>query len=112
MLVHHGVAIGVRHARKHLGWALDAAAATAGAPDRLLKSSRQYVLTATDPAVVQRRLIEAFGALGGESAALRQAARAPLNRSCPSRPPMQCSTCCRIRSSSSRPTARWSTPTS
>ena len=31
MLVHHGTAIGLRHARKHLGWALDAAAATAGA---------------------------------------------------------------------------------
>jgi tRNA-dihydrouridine synthase B len=74
MLVHHGVAIGLRHARKHLGWALDSAAATAGAPDRLLEASRQYVLTATDPAVVQRRLIEAFGALGGESGALRQAA--------------------------------------
>src|SRR5499426_2921876 len=36
MLLHHGVAIGRRHARKHLGWALDAAAATAGvSPERL-----------------------------------------------------------------------------
>ena len=34
MLAHHGIAIGRRHARKHLGWALDAAAATAGAADR------------------------------------------------------------------------------
>ncbi|HTQ84053.1 MAG TPA: tRNA dihydrouridine synthase DusB, partial [Pseudolabrys sp.] len=32
MLGHHGLAIGRRHARKHLGWALDAAAATARAP--------------------------------------------------------------------------------
>src|SRR4029077_20930601 len=30
MLTHHGARIGVRHARKHLGWALDAAAETAG----------------------------------------------------------------------------------
>ena len=30
MLEHHGARIGVRHARKHLGWALDAAAETAG----------------------------------------------------------------------------------
>ena len=74
MLVHHGTAIGLRHARKHLGWALDAAAATAGAHEALLKANRHYVLTATDPAVVQRRLVEAFDALGGESGALRQAA--------------------------------------
>jgi len=32
MLDHHGLAIGRRHARKHLGWALDHAAATAAAP--------------------------------------------------------------------------------
>ncbi|HET9175163.1 MAG TPA: tRNA dihydrouridine synthase DusB, partial [Pseudolabrys sp.] len=32
MLDHHGLAIGRRHARKHLGWALDHAAAAAAAP--------------------------------------------------------------------------------
>jgi tRNA-dihydrouridine synthase B len=74
MLVHHGTSIGLRHARKHLGWALDAAAATTGALQPLLKASRHYVLTATDPAVVHRRLVEAFDALGGKSDALRQAA--------------------------------------
>ena len=36
---HHGF-IGLRHARKHLGWALDAAAATAGAPAERLKAHR------------------------------------------------------------------------
>jgi tRNA-dihydrouridine synthase B len=36
MLVHHGARIGVRHARKHLGWALDAAAETVGACGDLL----------------------------------------------------------------------------
>jgi tRNA-dihydrouridine synthase B len=74
MLIHHGTAIGLRHARKHLGWALDAAAATAGSPESLRKASRRYLLTATDPAVVHRRLVETFDALGGKSDALRQAA--------------------------------------
>ena len=60
MLAHHGIAIGLRHARKHLGWALDAAAATAGAPAHLLKAHRGRVLTADDPAIVLRRLAEAF----------------------------------------------------
>ena len=46
MLTHHGIDIGLRHARKHLGWALDAAAATAGAPIHLLKAHRSRVLTA------------------------------------------------------------------
>ena len=74
MLAHHGVDIGLRHARKHLGWALDTAAATADAPLHLLKAQRGRVLTATDPAVVQARLIEAFDALGGPSVAWRDAA--------------------------------------
>jgi nifR3 family TIM-barrel protein len=70
MLSHYGVAIGLRHARKHLGWALDTAAAIAGAPAHLLKTYRGSVLTATDPKLVQRRLSEAFDDL----AALRVAA--------------------------------------
>src|SRR6187455_1579528 len=37
MLTHHGARIGVRHARKHLGWALDAAAETAGISPEQLK---------------------------------------------------------------------------
>ncbi len=74
MLAHHSVDIGLRHARKHLGWALDAAAATAGVSEDLRKQSRYSVLTATDPAVVQSRLVAAFDAFGGKSAALRHAA--------------------------------------
>jgi tRNA-dihydrouridine synthase len=74
MLAHHGVDIGLRHARKHLGWALDTAAATASAPMHLLKAFRRYVLTVTDPAVVQSRLIEAFDAFGGLGAGWRNAA--------------------------------------
>src|SRR5205814_7851132 len=46
MLAHHGLAIGRRHARKHLGWALDAASETAGAADASLKANRVRVLTA------------------------------------------------------------------
>jgi tRNA-dihydrouridine synthase B len=64
MLAHYGVAVGLKHARKHLGWALDAAAAFAGAPGDLLRSFRGRVLTATDPAVVERHLADAFAAFG------------------------------------------------
>jgi tRNA-dihydrouridine synthase B len=63
MLGHHGLGIGLRHARKHLGWALDAAAATASAPGAVLKHHRQIVLTAENPGAVHRRLADAFDAL-------------------------------------------------
>jgi nifR3 family TIM-barrel protein len=69
MLAHHGVPIGRRHARKHVGWALDAAAATAGAPDALRKEWRGRVLTAEEPAQTRRRLAEAFDAFAWRQAA-------------------------------------------
>jgi tRNA-dihydrouridine synthase B len=62
MLGHYGLAVGLRHARKHLGWALDTAAAIARAPADLLKMNRSRVLTATDPAFVLRALAEVFDA--------------------------------------------------
>jgi tRNA-dihydrouridine synthase B len=62
MLGHYGIDIGLRHARKHLGWALDTAAAIAGVPAHLLKAARGRILTATDPAAVLRLLAEAFDA--------------------------------------------------
>src|SRR3984957_3851531 len=65
MLGHYGVAIGTRHARKHLAWALDAAAASSGASEAQRKEARLNVLTATDPAIVLRRLAEAFESFGG-----------------------------------------------
>jgi nifR3 family TIM-barrel protein len=74
MLVHYGVDVGLRHARKHLGWALDEAAATANVPAHVLKSQRQYVLTATDPAVVHRRLGNAFETFCSVAMAWREAA--------------------------------------
>jgi tRNA-dihydrouridine synthase B len=68
MLAHHGVAIGRRHARKHLAAALDAAAATAGAGDALLKYHRNRVLTAEDPSAVRRHLADAFADFGDSGA--------------------------------------------
>jgi tRNA-dihydrouridine synthase B len=65
ILGHHGTAIGVRYARKHLGWALDAAAAAAGAPETLCKLQRQRVLTQVDPRVVRGHLADAFAAFAG-----------------------------------------------
>jgi len=69
MLSHHGRAIGRRHARKHLGWALDAAAETAGVSDAVLKAHRGRVLTADDPSAVRRHLADAYAdfASGEES---------------------------------------------
>ena len=64
MLGLYGIELGLRHARKHLGWALDTAAACSGAPDDFLKAQRGRVLTATDPAAALHLLAEAFEALG------------------------------------------------
>jgi tRNA-dihydrouridine synthase B len=74
MLAHHGIAIGLKHVRKHLGWALDTAAATAAAPAALLKAHRGRVLTSTEPAAVLRGLAEAFDAFGETRPAWRSAA--------------------------------------
>jgi tRNA-dihydrouridine synthase len=60
----YGVEIGLRHARKHLSWALNEAAAAAKAPEHLLKSHRGRVLTANDSACVLALLAEAFDAFG------------------------------------------------
>ena len=65
MLGHHGTAIGVRTARKHLGWALDAAAATAGAPEPTHRLLRHRLQTQDDPRAVRRQLADAFVALAG-----------------------------------------------
>ena len=62
MLGLYGIELGLRHARKYLGWALDTAAACTGALDDLRKVHRSRVLTATDPAQVLRLLAEAFDA--------------------------------------------------
>jgi len=68
-LEHHGRNIGRRHARKHLGWALDSAAATAGVSVELLKSHRSRVLTAEEPAHARRLLAEAYDDFAWRAAA-------------------------------------------
>src|SRR5215831_14274022 len=74
MLEHHGERIGVKHARKHVGWALDTAAATAGAPLETLKAARARVLTAPSPHETLCRLAEAFDALSSDGVDERAAA--------------------------------------
>jgi tRNA-dihydrouridine synthase B len=69
MLAHHGTRIGLRHARKHLGWALDTAAETAGAAPESLKSARGFVLTAEEPSDVKRRLASAYDGFAWRAAA-------------------------------------------
>jgi len=69
MLAHHGVRIGRKHARKHLAWALDAAAEMAGAADELRRDWRARVLTREEPAAVKRGLAEAFADFAWRAAA-------------------------------------------
>jgi tRNA-dihydrouridine synthase len=66
---HYGARIGLRHARKHLGWALDVAAKGASASTEALKRWRQVILTATDPAEVRRSLHDAFSEFSWSEAA-------------------------------------------
>jgi nifR3 family TIM-barrel protein len=74
MIEHHGFAIGRRHARKHLAWALDTAGATAGAPVALLKDHRARVLTAEEPGQARRLLANAYDAFASRTRDLRAAA--------------------------------------
>jgi tRNA-dihydrouridine synthase len=69
MLVHHGLSIGRRHARKHLAWALDSAAASTGISTDLLKTHRARVLTAEEPAQTRRLLADAYDAFAWKAAA-------------------------------------------
>lgn len=69
MLVHHGLSVGRRHARKHLAWALDSAAASAGVSTDLLKSHRARVLTAEEPAQTRRLLADAYDAFAWRAVA-------------------------------------------
>jgi tRNA-dihydrouridine synthase B len=56
----YGPRIGLRHARKHLGWALEIAAQCSRAPAAVLRGWRQKILTSEDPQRVHRSLQEAF----------------------------------------------------
>jgi tRNA-dihydrouridine synthase B len=69
MLAHHGERIGLKHARKHLGWAIDVAAQTSGAGEDTRKRWRRHVLTAPDRRETLRRLDETFDAFAWRAAA-------------------------------------------
>jgi tRNA-dihydrouridine synthase B len=66
---HYGLRIGLRHARKHLGWALDAASQCSRAPAATIKAWRQKILTSNDPAGVHRALQDAFDDFAWSAAA-------------------------------------------
>ena len=66
---HYGLRIGLRHARKHLGWALEIAAQCSLAPALKLKTWRQKILTAEEPSGVHRALKDAFDDFAWSAAA-------------------------------------------
>jgi tRNA-dihydrouridine synthase B len=66
---HYGLRIGLRHARKHLGWALDVAASCSRAPAETLKGWRQKILTSDQPSSVHRSLGDAFDDFAWSTAA-------------------------------------------
>jgi tRNA-dihydrouridine synthase B len=65
----YGLRIGLRHARKHLGWALDVAANYSCAPVPTLRAWRQKILTSDDPHLVHRSLEDAFDDFAWSAAA-------------------------------------------
>jgi nifR3 family TIM-barrel protein len=65
----YGLRIGLRHARKHLGWALEVAALCSRAPAETLKGWRQKILTSDDPHRVHRSLEDAFDDFAWSAAA-------------------------------------------
>jgi tRNA-dihydrouridine synthase B len=69
VLAHYGVRVGLRHARKHLGWSLNVAADTAGVAPETLTRWRQTVLTSEQPSAVKASLGEAFDDFAWRAAA-------------------------------------------
>jgi hypothetical protein len=63
------VRIGLRHARKHLGWALEIAAGCSRAPAAMLKNWRGQILTSDNPQAVHRSLRDAFDDFAWSAAA-------------------------------------------
>ncbi len=66
---HYGLRVGLRHARKHLGWALEIAAQCSRAPAVRLKTWRQKILTSDDPHRVHRSLDDAYDDFAWSAAA-------------------------------------------
>jgi len=65
----YGLRIGLRHARKHLGWALEIAARYSRTPAHTLKTWRERILTSEDPHKVHRFLQDAFDDFAWSAAA-------------------------------------------
>jgi nifR3 family TIM-barrel protein len=68
-LVHSGRERGAREARKHIGWALEAAAASLGSTLAWARGWRAGLLAEADPARVVRGIVDAFDDLGWRAAA-------------------------------------------
>jgi tRNA-dihydrouridine synthase B len=66
---HYGLRIGLRHARKHLGWALEVAAGYSRAPAATLKNWRGRILTSDSPRQVHQELENAFDDFAWSAAA-------------------------------------------
>jgi nifR3 family TIM-barrel protein len=66
---HYGLRIGLRHARKHLGWALEVAAGYSRVPAVVLKNWRGRILTSDNPQQVHRSLQDAFDDFAWSAAA-------------------------------------------
>jgi len=69
LIDHYGERVGLRCARKHLGWALDAACASAGASQAALSTFRGEVLTAVEPRIALQRLDAAYDTFSMRAAA-------------------------------------------
>jgi tRNA-dihydrouridine synthase B len=66
---HYGLRVALRHARKHLGWALEIAAQCSRAPAVRLKTGRERILTSDDPRRVHRSLEDAYDDFAWSAAA-------------------------------------------
>ncbi|WP_334407936.1 tRNA dihydrouridine synthase DusB [Bradyrhizobium sp. AZCC 2289] len=66
---HYGLRIGLKHARKHLGWALEIAAQCSRAPAATLRNWRHKILTADEPSSVHCSLEDAFDDFAWSAAA-------------------------------------------
>lgn len=60
VVAHYGARVGLRHARKHLSWALDVASSGTASSAQTLKRWRQNILTAGEPTEVRKALHDAF----------------------------------------------------
>jgi nifR3 family TIM-barrel protein len=69
ILTHYGIEAGQRHARKHIGWTIDAVVEHARLPDATRRELRTRILTADGVTNVKARLVETFDRLSTRMAA-------------------------------------------